>query len=119
MRASRSEAGNSPTWQRKNLLSMMGGEIIIWDIKACFRALLVHCGLQKGSVVDFRNSPFFGCIRVEQVLRTYPCSQLDDLCLDEKVPVLGLHRRRGERAFVCKSARVLKLCGNISTPLKC
>ena len=55
-----------------------------------------------------------GCKRVQQVLRTHPCSQLDDLCLDEKVPVLGLHRRRVS-VHRCAKARVLKLSGNTST----
>ena len=108
----------------------MGGEVIIWDIKVCFQGIWrCNCGLQKGVAVDFGNSPFFGgrggggkffcailgCKRVQQVLRTHPCSQLDDLCLDEKVPVLGLHRRRVSVHRCAKALVVLKLSGNIST----
>ena len=116
----------------------MGGEVIIWDIKVRFQGIWrCNCGVQKGGAVDFGNSPFFfsffwgagkgggvqgfcailGCKRVQQVLRTHPCSQLDDLCLDEKVPVLGLHRRRVSVHRCAKALVVLKLCGNISTPL--
>ena len=41
------------------------------------------------------------------VVFTHPVSQLGDLCLDEKVPVLGLHRELYERAIVQKLVLVL------------
>ena len=36
------------------------------------------------------------------VVFTHPVSQFGDLCLDEKVPVLGLRRQLGQRAIVQK-----------------
>ena len=83
---------------------MFSGYLVVqlWVAKGwCGRFWELTLFLRGGGMQFF--CAILGWKRVQQVLRTHPCSQLDDLCLDEKVPVLGLHRRRGERAQMCKS----------------
>ena len=64
----------------------------------------VGCGVHQG-VLRCIFGTFHWCFWVDSgwvVLFTHPVSQLGDLCLDEKVPVLGLHRELYERAIVQK-----------------